>query len=55
MIDLIDLLELLWQKRYLPSRVWKLYKTVKGDKGTNRDGTARKCLRLVEREKKEDK
>jgi hypothetical protein len=41
--------------KYIPSRVWKLYKVVKGDKGTNADGTARKCLRMRERERKPKK
>ena len=55
MIDLIELLELLARRGYLPSRVWKLYKAVKGDFGTNEDGTARKCLRMRERERKPKK
>ena len=55
MIDLIELLELLARRRYLPSRVWKLYKALKGDLGTNEDGTARRCLRMRERPKKENK
>ena len=55
LIELLELLELLARRRYLPSRVWKLYKTLKGDLGTNGDGTARKCLRMRERERKPKK
>ena len=37
---------------YVPSKVWKLYKVIKGDKGTNTDGTPRKCLRVREQPKR---
>jgi hypothetical protein len=55
LIDVLELLDRLAEKKYLPTRIWKLYRAVKGDYGTREDGTPRKNLRLREQPKKENK
>lgn len=55
LLDILELLDKIAAKKYLPTRVWKLFKAVKGDFGKNADGTPRECLRMRERERKKKK
>lgn len=52
LIDVLELLDRMAVKKYLPTRVWKLYRAVKGDYGKREDGAPRKNLRLREQPKR---
>lgn len=45
LIDVLELLDRLAEKKYRPTRIWNLYRVLKGDKGTRKDGDPKKNLR----------